>query len=186
MVSPTVCMAGEFPCRLRLRLTTPPVEPESHYWFARHSKSIIFLVLTLAIVGIYEAFTLPIAVFPATNFPRIIIGVDNGVMPIDQMEVTITRPLENAVNSVPGLEDVRSTTSRGSAEMDLSFNWNVDMVQTLQQVNSAVARIQSTLAVHRADRHSPPRFCQFSDSGLQPHVRQSSANTVVGRWRRMT
>jgi hypothetical protein len=66
-------------------------EDESRYWFARHSKSIIFLVLMLAIVGVYEAFSIPIAVFPTTNFPRIIIGVDNGVMPIDQMEVTITR-----------------------------------------------------------------------------------------------
>jgi multidrug efflux pump subunit AcrB len=119
--------------------------PESRYWFARHSKSINFLVLTLAVVGIYEALSLPIAVFPATNFPRIIIGVDNGVMPIDQMGVTITTPLENAVNSVPGLEDVRSTTSRGSAEVDLSFNWSVNMPQTLQLVNSAIARIQSTL-----------------------------------------
>jgi multidrug efflux pump subunit AcrB len=119
--------------------------PETKYWFARHSKSIIFLILTLAVVGIYEALSLPIAVFPATNFPRIIVGVDNGVMPIDQMEVTITRPLENAVNSVPGLEDVRSITSRGSAEIDLSFNWGVDMVTTLQLVNSAIGRIQSSL-----------------------------------------
>ena len=119
--------------------------PESRYWFARHSKSIIFLILTLAVVGAYEALSLPIAVFPATNFPRIIVGVDNGVMPIEQMEVTITRPLENAVNSVPGLEDVRSVTSRGSAEIDLSFNWNVDMITTLQLVNSEIARIQSTL-----------------------------------------
>jgi multidrug efflux pump subunit AcrB len=116
----------------------------SHYWFARHSKSIVFLISMLAVVGIYEAFTLPIAVFPTTNFPRIIIGVDNGVMPINQMEVTITRPLEEAVNSVPGLEDVRSITSRGSAEVDLSFNWSVDMILTLQQVNSAIARVQST------------------------------------------
>jgi len=67
---------------------------KSRYWFARHSKSIIFLILTLAVVGVYEALSLPIAVFPATNFPRIIIGVDNGVMPIEQMEVTITRPIE--------------------------------------------------------------------------------------------
>src|ERR1700733_7094302 len=110
--------------------------PESRYWFARHSKSIIFLISMLAVVGVYEALSIPIAVFPATNFPRIIIGVDNGVMPINQMEVTITRPLENAVNSVPGLEDVRSITSRGSAEVDLSFNWSVNMLQTLQQVNS--------------------------------------------------
>src|ERR1700693_5494749 len=136
--------------------------PESRYWFARHSKSIIFLILTLAVVGVYEALSLPIAVFPATNFPRIIIGVDNGVMPIEQMEVTITRVIENAVNSVPGLEDVRSVTSRGSAEVDLSFDWNVDMVQTLQQVNSALARIQSTLPstaqidTHRLDFASFP------------------------------
>src|SRR6202049_415952 len=125
--------------------SAPDATPESRYWFSRHSKSIIFLILTLAVVGVYEALSLPIAVFPATNFPRIIVGVDNGVMPIEQMEVTITRPLENAVNSVPGLEDVRSVTSRGSAEIDLSFDWSVDMITTLQLVNSEIARIQSTL-----------------------------------------
>ncbi len=136
--------------------------PEDRYWFARHSKSIIFLILTLAAIGVYEALSLPIAVFPATNFPRIIVGVDNGVMPIEQMEVTITRPLENAVNSVPGLDDVRSTTSRGSAEIDLSFNWNVDMVTTLQLVNSAIAQIQAQLPTtavietHRLDFASFP------------------------------
>ena len=122
-----------------------PTEERSRYWFARHSKSIIFLVLILAAAGIYEALSIPIAVFPLTNFPRIIIAVDNGVMPIDQMEVTITRPLEEAVNSVPGLEDVRSVTSRGSAEVDLFFNWDVDMQQTLLLVNAATARIQGSL-----------------------------------------
>src|ERR1700746_13591 len=138
------------------------LELRSHYWFARHSKSILFVVIVLAIVGVYEAFSIPIAVFPSTNFPRIIIGGDNGVMPIDQMEVTITRPIEEAVNSVPGLEDVRSVTSRGSAEVNLFFNWNVDMAQTLLLVNSAVARVQTTLPTsaqietHRLDFASFP------------------------------
>jgi multidrug efflux pump subunit AcrB len=118
---------------------------ESPYWFVRHAKSIVFLILTLAFVGGYLALTIPVAVFPSTNFPRVIIGVDNGVMPIDQMMVTITRPLEEAVNSVQGLETVQSTTSRGSAEIDLYFNWNVDMFETLQRVNSAVAAVQSSL-----------------------------------------
>jgi multidrug efflux pump subunit AcrB len=139
-----------------------PTDDPDRYWFARHSKSIIFMILTLAAVGIYEAFTLPIAVFPTTNFPRIIVGVDNGVMPINQMEVTITRVIEEAVNSVPGLLQVRSITSRGSAEIDLDFDWNVDMVLTLQQVNSAISRIQSTLPstaqieAHRLDFASFP------------------------------
>ncbi len=117
----------------------------SSYWFARESKSIIFLIITLALVGAYLAFTIPISVFPTTNFPRIIIGVDNGVMPIDQMLVTLTRPIEEAVSGVMGIQDVQSITSRGSAEIDLFFSWNVDMFQTLQRVNAAIARVQPTL-----------------------------------------
>src|SRR5215472_14876296 len=90
-------------------------------------------------------FSIPVAVFPNTDFPRIVIGVDNGVMPIDQMLVTITRPLEEAVNSVPGLQKVTSITSRGEAEIDLFFDWGSDMILTLQRVDAVVARMQSEL-----------------------------------------
>src|SRR5436853_7854800 len=106
--------------------------PLPEYSFSRFSKPLIFLIIALAIMGAYLAFTIPVAVFPEVNFPRIIIGIDNGVMPIDQMMVTITRPVEDAVNSVPGLQRVNSITSRGSEEVDLFFTWNVDMVPTLQ------------------------------------------------------
>jgi len=129
--------------------------PESSYWFARHSKPLIFLILALAALGGYLGFTIPVAVFPTTNFPRVLISADNGVMPIDQMMVTVTRPIEEAVNSVPGLQEVRSITSRGSAEIDLYFDWNADMFQTLQYVNTAISRIQpelpstATIEAHR-------------------------------------
>jgi multidrug efflux pump subunit AcrB len=115
------------------------------YWIAQHSRPIIFLILTLGLLGAYLAFTIPVSVFPSTNFPRVLIAVDNGVMPIDQMMVTVTRPIEEAVNSVPGLLTVRSITSRGSAEVDLYFRWDVDMFQTLQYVNAAISRVQPEL-----------------------------------------
>ncbi len=94
-----------------------PQKPEDtgRYWFARNAKPAIFVIVVVALVGIYLATSVPIAVFPETNFPRIVIGVDNGVMPIDQMQVTVTRPIEEAMNSIPGLVSVRSITSRGSA-----------------------------------------------------------------------
>src|SRR3989449_3332111 len=114
-------------------------------WFQRLSRPILFLTVSLALVGAYLAFTIPVSVFPNTDFPRIVIGVDNGVMPIDQMLVTITRPLEEAVNSVPGLQKVTSITSRGSAEVDLFFEWNSDMILTLQRVDAVVARLQAEL-----------------------------------------
>src|SRR5882724_3801569 len=119
--------------------------PPRLHWLAQNSKTVIFLIIVVALVGGYQALNIPIAVFPSTDFPRIVIGIDNGVMPIDQMMVTITRPVEQAVNSVQGLQSVRSTTSRGSAEVDLYFDWSVDMFQTLQRVDAALARVETEL-----------------------------------------
>src|SRR5882757_2962758 len=126
------------------RALHPSVEKDVP-WFQKLSRPILFLIVTAALGGAYLAFSIPVAVFPNTDFPRIVVGVDNGVMPIDQMLVTITRPLEEAVNSVPGLLKVQSITSRGSAEVDLFFDWNVDMILTLQRVDAVVARLQAEL-----------------------------------------
>jgi CzcA family heavy metal efflux pump len=120
-------------------------EDESSFWLAGAAKPIFFFLALLTAAGIYMAFQVPISVFPETNFPRIVIGVDNGVMPVEQMQVTITKPIEDAVNSVPGLLTVRSTTSRGSAEVSLFFDWNVDMFRTLQLTDAALARVSQSL-----------------------------------------
>jgi CzcA family heavy metal efflux pump len=150
--------------------------PESAYWFAHYSKPLIFLILTLAAVGAYLGFSIPVAVFPTTNFPRVLIAADNGVMPIDQMMVTITRPIEEAVNSVPGLQEVRSTTSRGSAEVDLYFDWNIDMFQTLQYVNAALSRVQAempptaTIETHRMTFASFPIIGYSLTSDIVPQT----------------
>jgi CzcA family heavy metal efflux pump len=121
------------------------VKSQAPPWFERLSRPIIFFTIALALVGGFLAFSIPVSVFPSTDFPRVVIGVDNGVAPIDQMLVTITKPLEEAVNSVPGLQTVRSITSRGSAEVDLFFDWHSDMVLTLQRVDAVVAQLQSEL-----------------------------------------
>jgi len=132
----------------------PNEEPGSSYgmhtdqkpfWLAKSTRTIFFFAAVLTVAGIYFAFQVPISVFPETNFPRVVIGVDNGVMPVEQMQVTITKPIEDAVNSVPGLVTVRSTTSRGQAEVSLFFNWNQDMVLSLQLVDAALSKVQQTL-----------------------------------------
>jgi CzcA family heavy metal efflux pump len=140
----------------------PTVESASaEHWSARYGKSIIFVILTMIAGGIYLAFNIPIAVFPETNFPRIVVGVDNGVAPIDQMLVTVTRPIEQALNSVPGLDRIQSITSRGSVEIDLFFSWKVDMFQTLELVNAALARVQSSLPPTAAVTSNRLTFAAF-------------------------
>lgn len=114
-------------------------------WIARNAKAVLFAIAVLTACGIYLAWKMPIALFPETDFPRIVIALDNGSMAIDQMQLAVTDPVENAMNSVPGLERMRSTTSRGSAEINLFFDSNVNMFQTLQLVDGALAHIRGTL-----------------------------------------
>ena len=145
--------------------------------------------MTLALLGAYLAFTIPVSVFPTTDFPRVLIAVDNGVMPIDQMMVTVSRPIEEAVNSVPGLLSVRSITSRGSAEVDLYFRWDIDMFQTLQYVNAAISRVQPELPAtakieaHRMTFASFPIMAYSLTSATVPQtsdkVRRVSAPVFV-------
>ena len=118
---------------------------EKGHWTSRHAQPVLFVIVTLVAAGIYFGFSIPVAVFPETDFPRIVIGADNGVAPIDQMLVTVTRPIEEAVNTVQGLERVKSITSRGTVEVNLFFSWKVDMYRTLDLVNAALARVQPAL-----------------------------------------
>ena len=111
----------------------------------RHSLTIVFITVALCVAGVYAAFKIPSSVFPQTNFPRVVILVDNGVMPADEMMATITRPIEEAMKDIPGTVSVRSTTGRGSAEISVLFNWHVDMIQSELYVNSHLAQIRSTL-----------------------------------------
>jgi CzcA family heavy metal efflux pump len=107
--------------------------------------AIAFICIALCLAGIYTVFILPSSVFPQTNFPRAVILVDNGVMPADEMMATITRPIEEAMKDIPGTVSVRSTTGRGSAEISVFFNWQVDMIQAELYVNSRLSQIRSTL-----------------------------------------
>ncbi|MGA8743736.1 MAG: efflux RND transporter permease subunit [Terracidiphilus sp.] len=129
-----------------MSIATPaPVIHEETFWLTRFTRPIFFFAAVLAIAGIYAALQVPISVFPETSFPRVVIGIDNGVMPVEQMEVTITRPIEDAVNSVPGLVTVRSNTSRGSAEVSLFFDWNTDMYRALQLTDAALSKVGQAL-----------------------------------------
>jgi CzcA family heavy metal efflux pump len=104
----------------------------------RHRRSLLFLAAALTVGGVFSAFRLPVALFPNTQFPRIVVEIDAGDRPASQTELLVTRPLELAVRAIPGVESVRSTTSRGSAEIYVNFGWGRDMIQALLSVESRI------------------------------------------------
>jgi len=111
----------------------------------RHAKAILFVVVALCLWGVGAALSMPSSVFPQTDFPRVVILVDNGVMPADEMMARVTRPIEEAMKDVPGTVTVRTTTGRGSADVNVFFTWKTDMVQSELFVLSRLSQLRSVL-----------------------------------------
>ncbi|SCC94582.1 Acriflavin resistance protein [Thiomonas sp. X19] len=109
-------------------------------WLQRHRRSVLFLLALLAAGGVMAAFKLPVGLFPNVDFPRVVVSADAGDRPSRQMMLQVTYPLEQAVRRVPGVVDVRSTTSRGTADISVSFHWGTDMNVAAVQVNEAVTQ----------------------------------------------
>lgn len=110
-----------------------------------NKRAMIFIALFLSLIGFYLIFQIPQGVFPDATFPRITVLVDYGLAPLQQMEIEVVKPIEEAVKMVPGVRIVRSATNRGSSEINIDFNWDEDMFQAYQLVQAQVSGIQNAL-----------------------------------------
>ncbi len=125
------------------------------------SRVFILVAVALAVAGLAAAAALPIGLFPQVSFPRVVVDLDAGSRPAAQTALTVTRPVEEAIRAVPGVLNVRSETSRGSAQISVDFGWGRDMVASTLLVDSAVARILPSLppgAQYNVRRMDPTVF----------------------------
>lgn len=127
------------------RSEPPPASRRGDGFVIRHRKGILFVAVVVCLAGAYSAYRMPASVFPQTDFPRVVILVDNGVMPADEMMAAITRPIEEVMKDIPGSINIRSATGRGSAEINVFFDWTTDMVQSELYVLGRLSQIRATL-----------------------------------------
>ena len=114
-------------------------------WSFHHRRFVLFLLALGAIAGAISALNLPVALFPHIEFPRIAILLDAGDRPASQMVTEVTKPVEQAVKSVPGVRELRSNTGRGGAELSLNFDWGSNMDNATLQVQAEINRLLPTL-----------------------------------------
>jgi CzcA family heavy metal efflux pump len=105
----------------------------------------MFAVIALSVLGVILARSIPDAVFPEFVFHRAIILADNAALPAGQMLIAVTRPLEEAAYSVAGTTLVRSTTTRGSAEVDVNFAESNDPTTSFELLGAALAEVRANL-----------------------------------------
>jgi CzcA family heavy metal efflux pump len=95
--------------------------------------------------GIFMYSRLQVSLFPEITFPKIKIIADAGLQPVDKMMITVTKPLEEAIKQVPDLDDIRSSTSRGSCEISAFLNWDANVDISQQRIESKIAEIRNEL-----------------------------------------
>ncbi|MEO8100382.1 MAG: efflux RND transporter permease subunit [Acidobacteriota bacterium] len=106
-----------------------------------HARGLVTVCLAFALAGAAFVFQTPVSMFPETNFPRIVILIDNGIQPVDVQMTTVTRPVEQAIRLVPGITNVRSITTRGGSQVDVFFRWDIDILDALHLTQGRLAQI---------------------------------------------
>lgn len=152
------------------------------HFVIRHQRSLLFLLLVLVVGGVFTAMKLPVALFPSLNFPRIVVSIDVGNRDAEQMVRTVTKPAEQALRTVPGVESIGSNTSRGSADVDLRFAWGSDMARAELQTAAAMSSILPSLpagTTFRVHRENPTRFPVIAYSLTSDTQSQTELRTLA-------
>ncbi|HEY6452527.1 MAG TPA: efflux RND transporter permease subunit, partial [Steroidobacteraceae bacterium] len=127
----------------------------------RHARSVLVIAGALALAGAVASLSLPVGLFPQVSFPRVVVDLSAGDRPADQTALMLTRPVEEAIRSVPGVREVRSATSRGAAQISVDFGWGRDMIATTLLVDAAIAQVLPRLPAdtsYRVRRMDPTVF----------------------------
>lgn len=118
---------------------------EQKNYYKKYRKPFLFIGLLLITLGVFTYNKMQTALFPEVMFPKVKLIADVGSTPIDRMMVTVTKPIESAVKRVKGVTLVKSVTGRGSSDVQIYFNWGVDVDNAKLQIESRLNEIKNLL-----------------------------------------
>jgi HAE1 family hydrophobic/amphiphilic exporter-1 len=130
---------------------------------AIHRPITMFMIsAVITLLGLISLLRLPVDLMPDVSFPSITVRVGyQGVGPLE-MEELVTRPIEQAVSAVAGLERLESTSSEGNSRTTLNFSWGTDLAEAADDVRSRIDRIRARLP----EEADPPTIFKFDSTAF--------------------
>lgn len=113
--------------------------------FSKYKNPVVFVLVIILLGAVLAYANLQTELFPSITFPKIKIIAEDGLKPADKMMVSVTKPLEMAIQEVPDLTSVRSTTSNGACEISAYFNWNANIDLAQQKIESKINETRKLL-----------------------------------------
>ena len=140
-------------------------------FFTAHKNALSVAIAVILMGGGLTYSMLQTSLFPEITFPKIKIIADAGQQPVDQMMMTVTRPLELAIKKVPDLKVLRSSTSRGSCEISAFMDWKTDINLSQQRIEAKISEIRSSL----------PSELQIAVERMNPSILPVIGYTLEGK-----
>lgn len=114
-------------------------------WLLRNQVALIFATTVLMFASAWAFVQLPKDVFPNAAFPRFHLVADIGFSSLENTEINVTRPLEEAIKTVPDVHEVRSVTERGTSTIDIYLRWGANLQLDLQKVQARIDQVRASL-----------------------------------------
>ena len=121
------------------------------------------IVMFLTVVGGFSFFTLGVDRFPKVDLPTISVSTNNSGAAPAEMETEVTDPIEGALNTVPGIDEMRSSSSRGGSNITLTFNLEKNPDQAFQEVQQKLSTV-----INRLPQDADPPVARKSDPDSSP------------------
>ena len=134
----------------------------------------LLVLMAASVLMIYGALSLsrtPVDVFPDLNQPTVTLMTEAGGMAAEEVEQLITFPLETAMNGLPGVQTVRSTSSAGLSFIYVSFDWQTDIYRARQMVAERLTAMDESLPSGLTPKMGPISSINWSFNVLDPESR---------------
>lgn len=147
-------------------------------WFIRRPVGATLLLVSIAVAGMLGYQDLPVGSVPEVEFPTLVVNASAAGASPAFMEQTVTNPLEERLANIPGLESLRSTSTRGNTTIILRFRLGRDMNEAANQAQSALDEASSSIT---KALDNPPVLSRFNPAD-QPILLLGLKSTVVPLW----
>ncbi len=136
-------------------------------WAVKNRTTVIVLTILICLMGIRAYFVMPKVSFPEVVTPEVFIATPYNSSSVVDIEKLITKPIEKELNTITGVDEIKSTSVPNFSSIHIKFDYSVSPTEALRKVKDAVDKARGD-SNFPTDLPSEPNIFELNFSELMP------------------